>query len=174
MRSISNVACCIGLTFAFINVHYESFILHSSIYAINIHFPDQNKNGTLSEKLFVSSPKHIKVWSVPIIKHGKYILVVIDYISICIITYRATLRNKKKLLCNSCIFILYWAYVHCTIKKKIKINILLRLRWIWRKDLGRQKVVQQRVQRDCANFVFWLWFCQSSVFAFPYIWDFKH
>ena len=55
VRSISNVACCKGLTFAFINVHYELFILHSSIYAINIHFPDQNKNGTLSEKLFVST-----------------------------------------------------------------------------------------------------------------------
>ena len=47
VRSISNVACCKGLTFAFINVHYELFILHSSIYAINIHFPDQNKNGTI-------------------------------------------------------------------------------------------------------------------------------
>ena len=62
VRSISNVACCKGLTFAFINVHYDLFIKRSSIYVINIHFPDQNQNGALSEKLFISTINQIKYY----------------------------------------------------------------------------------------------------------------
>ena len=108
------------------------------------------------KKLFVSTINQISYYLYNILRSSQTQKIhTSSYrLYICIITYRATLRNKQKLLCNSCILILYQAYVHN--KKKIKINILLRLRWIWRKDLGRQKVVQQRVQRDCANFVFWL------------------
>ena len=40
VRSISNVACCKGLIFAFINVYYDSIIPHLSIYVINNHFPN--------------------------------------------------------------------------------------------------------------------------------------
>ena len=40
VRSISNVACCKGLIFAFINFYYDSLILHWSIYVLNNNFPN--------------------------------------------------------------------------------------------------------------------------------------